>query len=282
MSFPADPIALKSGVTMPSLGLGTWRLGERPALRASEIAAVRRAVEIGVRHIDTAEMYGEGACETLLGEALAPFSRDKLFVVSKFYPWNAGRDGMVRACEASLRRLKTEYLDLYLLHWPANSAFQLTLEGAEALMQAGKIRSFGVSNIDAAMMSGLIRSGLDETVMVNQVMFNPARRGIEVDLLPMMDAAGIATVAYTPLEPALLSQNADFAALASGLGLSVAGLSLAWHMTRRRAVPIPKAAQIDHVEALVEAAGVHLDPSVLVAIDRIFPVPERPQPLDIL
>ncbi|MEM9783458.1 MAG: aldo/keto reductase [Pseudomonadota bacterium] len=277
-----DPVPLKSGLAMPGLGLGTWRMGEDPGAERDEIAAIRRAVERGITHIDTAEMYGEGDCEALLGRAIQGLARERLFIVSKVYPWNASAEGMAEACAASLRRLGTDYLDLYLLHWPGAIAFEQTLEGAAQLKAEGRIRAFGVSNVDASMVAALARSGLDDAVEANQVMYNPARRGIEVDLLPLMAERGIAAVAYTPLEPDRLRRNRGFVALAADLGLAPPVLALAWHLTRAQAVPIPKAGRVAHVDALVEAAGITLTAEVLEEIDRLFPAPTRPQPLDII
>ena len=278
----ADPILLKSGVALPSPGFGTWRMGETPGDRPEEIAALRRAVELGFRHFDTAEMYGEGEAERVMGEAFAGLDRDGLFLVSKVYPWNAGADEMAAACEASLSRLGTGYLDLYLLHWPGSVPFEDTLEGARRLKAEGKIRAFGVSNFDTRGLGRLIDNKLADEIDVNQVMFNPARRGIEFDLLPLMARHGIVGVAYTPLEPYMLSRHAGFRAVAGEAGLSPAQLAMAWHMTRGLAVPIPKAGKVAHVEALAAATSISLTTEQLAAVDAAFPAPTRPQPLDIL
>ena len=277
-----DPVILKSGVEMPSFGLGTWRLGEDPDAAADEIAAVRYALDAGFVHIDTAEMYGDGATEHLLAKAISGRARADLFLTSKFYPWNAGTEAMVSACEASLERLGTDYLDLYLLHWPGNVPFEQTALAAEQLLSDGKIRAFGISNFDTSGLAELVDAGLADRIDVNQVMYNPARRGIEYDLLPLMRKLGIACVAYTPIEPALLQANRDFQALAEAVGMSAAQLALAWHMTRGAAVPIPKASSVGHVEDLRAAIGIQLDHNTLAEIDSILPPPLGPQPLDIL
>lgn len=278
----AKDITLKSGLVLPPYGFGTWKLGEDPGARATEIAAIRHAIDIGFNHLDTAEMYGDGATEDLLGDAISGIDRTKLNLTSKVYPWNAGAADMVASCEASLARLGTDYLDLYLLHWPGSIPFDDTLEGAERLKSIGKIRAFGVSNFDARGLSRLIDAGLDEMIEVNQVMYNPSRRGIEYDLLPTMDAAGIACVAYTPIEPARLSRNAAFQAVAQDLGLDAAGLAMAWHVNRGAAIPIPKASSVEHVDRLRAAADVVLDAQTLARIDAAFPPPTQAQPLDIL
>ena len=276
------PVTLKSGVALPSPGFGTWRMGETPGARAEEIAALRRAAELGFSHFDTAEMYGEGAAERVMAEAFEELDRDRLFLVSKVYPWNAGAEDMVRACEASLSRLGTGYLDLYLLHWPGSVPFEETLVGARRLKESGKIRAFGVSNFDTRGLGRLIDEGLADEIEVNQVMFNPARRGIEFDLLPLMRQHGIACVAYTPLEPDALCRNAGFQAVAESAGLTGAQLALAWHLSRGLAVPIPKAGRTTHVEALAAAAQVTLSTEHLAAIDAAFAPPTGPEPLDII
>jgi diketogulonate reductase-like aldo/keto reductase len=275
-------VTLKSGVAMPAVGLGTWRMGESPDARRAEVGAIRRALERGFRHIDTAEMYADGEAERVVGEAIRGHDRESLFLCSKVYPWNATEEGMARSCAASLDRLGTAYLDLYLLHWPGSVPFEETLAGARGLMDLGLVRAFGVSNVDAEGLARLVETGRDAAVDVNQVMYNPARRGVEFDLLPAMREAGIACVAYTPLEPRAMAANDRFAALAEEAGLSPAQLALAWHVTAGRAAPIPKAACVEHVDALAEAATVRLTPERMAAVDAAFPPPTKPLPLDIV
>lgn len=282
MQAVSKNIELKSGLIMPCLGYGTWRLGENPDREKEEIAAIRRAYDLGIRHFDTAEMYGEGATEALLGRAFSGAERARLFITSKFYPHNASPAKMARACERSLSALKTDYLDLYLLHWPGATPFEETLEGALKLREAGKIRAFGISNFDVRGLLEIVEDGLHHEIDVNQVMYNPGRRGVEFDLLPLMRTHGIACVAYTPVEPRLIAGNAAFARLAGEMGLSPAALALSWHMTRGAALPIPKAASVAHVEELVKAADISLGKAELDAIDRIFPPPSRAMPLDIV
>ncbi len=279
---PLAPVTLRSGVEMPALGFGTWHLGENRAHWQDEAAALLHAIDVGFTHFDTAEMYGEGATERLLGEVIQQRQREGLFLTSKVYPWNADGAHMVEACDASLKRLQTDYLDLYLLHWPGGVPFEKTLEGAEALLAAGKIRAFGVSNFDAVELQSMAAAGLVGRVDVNQVMYNPARRGIEFDLLPALQANNIACVAYTPLEPNRIDRSSGFKAVASEAGLSPAQLALAWHMTRGAAVPIPKASRVDHVDALLDASSIRLSTDQLDAIDTAFPPPRSAQPLDII
>ena len=279
---PLGPVTLRSGIEMPALGFGTWHLGENRANWQSEATALLHAIDVGFTHFDTAEMYGEGSTEQLLGEVIHQRQRDRLFLTSKVYPWNADGTRMVEACDASLKRLQTDYLDLYLLHWPGGVPFEKTLEGAEALLTAGKIRAFGVSNFDALELQSMAAAGLVGRIDVNQVMYNPARRGIEFDLLPALQANRIACVAYTPLEPNRIDRSSGFKAIASEAGLSPAQLALAWHMTHGAAVPIPKASRIDHVDALLTASSIRLSTDQLDAIDTAFPPPRSAQPLDII
>ncbi|MEP1442715.1 MAG: aldo/keto reductase [Hyphomicrobiales bacterium] len=281
MSFD-ETIRLKSGLEMPAFGYGTWKMGEIAAHEAEEIATIRQAIERGVRHFDTAEMYGDGSTELLLGKALAGVDRSNLFITSKFYPFNASKQAMVNSCENSLDRLETDYLDLYLLHWPGQTAFEETLEGAHHLLEQGKIRGFGISNFDFHDLGELINAGLDGLIDVNQVMYNAARRGIEFDLLPLMQLQNIACVAYTPIEPQLLGRNGAFTDLAQSLGFSPAELALSWHMTSGRAVPIPKCSKRQNLDGLLRAAQTTLDADVMTAIDSILPPPDHAVSLDIL
>jgi len=261
MSTPATtplgtpPIRLKCGLEMPHVGFGTWRMGETPSEEAAEIAALRRALERGFVHFDTAEMYGEGGAEEVLGRAIADVPRESLFLTSKVYPWHARADQVVEACERSLGRLGVDHLDLYLLHWPGQTPVEDTLEGARRLKEAGKIRAFGVSNFDVHEVGDLARRGLLDGIEVNQLMHNPARRGIEVDLLPLLEELGIACMAYTPIEPEAMEANPAFREIAEAEGLSPAALALAWHVTLGRTCPIPKSATPAHVDALAEAAA---------------------------
>lgn len=273
---------LRSGVEMPCPGFGTWHMGDHSVAADDEVAALRHAHQAGFRHFDTAEMYGDGGAEELLGEALSVFPRDGLFLTSKFYPHHARADQVVQACEASLNRLGMEVIDLYLLHWPGSTPFEETLEGAQTLLDQGKIRAFGVSNFDTRGMSRLIDAGMADLIDVNQVMYNPARRGIEYDLLPLLDQHGIACIAYTPIEPWQIEGNADFAAIAAEAGLTPVQLAMAWHCTRQTACPIPKSATPTNIDELAAATEVILTDAQLVRVDRAFPPPTRAESLDII
>lgn len=257
-------------------------MGEDPSAAADEIAALRRAHDRGFRHFDTAEMYGEGESERLLGHALSGLPRDELFLTSKFYPYHARSDQVISACERSLARLGTDHLDLYLLHWPGGTPFEETLEGAERLLSSGKIAAFGISNFDAQEMVALEVAGLTERISVNQVLYNPARRGIEFDLLPWLTERGMVCVAYTPIEPDRLGRSAAFCEVAREAGCTPAELALAWHMTHAMACPIPKSATPAHVDALADAAAMRLSADVMAAIDAVYPPPDAPLPLEIL
>lgn len=282
MQANAETITLKSGLTMPRLGFGTWRLAESRSTWADEIAVLRHALDLGFRHIDTAEMYGDGDTEKLIGEALRGYDRESLFITSKFYPHHAEPVDMHRACERSLRALGTDYLDLYLLHWPGAVPIERTLHGAAELLQSGKIKTFGISNFNTAEFASVMGEELSGMIDVNQVMYNPARRGIEFDLLPLMGMHNVACVAYTPIEPRLMRANKPFAALAAEAGLSPAALALSWHMALGHALPIPKASTKAHVEALAAASTHGLSEAQRARIDAAFPPPRAPVPLDII
>ena len=281
MTIATLPLRGPNTVQMPPVGVGTWRMGEDPAQASAEVAALHRALDLGFTHFDTAEMYGEGGAEEVLGRAIAGHDREGLFLCSKVYPWNAGRRDMVAACEASLARLGTDRIDLYLLHWPGGVPFAETLEAAGQLLDEGKIAAFGVSNFDTEGLQGLIDAGQADLIAVNQVMHNIPNRGPEHDLFPLMKRHDIAAVAYCPLEIAPTRRIDGIEEIAETEGLSVAQLALAWHMTRGLAVPIPKSSTPAHVEELWTAANHRLSAETLAAIDARAPAPDRPVPLQV-
>ncbi len=278
-----DTVTLRNtqGLRMPKIGIGTWHMGEDPQAAEAEISALRHARELGFTHFDTAEMYAEGGAEEILGRAFADQDRDGQFLTSKVYPWNAARHDMIAACERSLDRLQTGYIDLYLLHWPGSVPFEDTLEGARTLLDQGKIRAFGISNFDTEGVRSVIDAGLSEMVSVNQVMHNMPHRGVELDLFPLMSEHGIAAVAYSPLEVGPTQAIPGMQDLAADEGLSVAQLVLAWHMTRGLAAPIPKSSRTDHLSDLAVAAETQLPQATLERIDALAPVPSHPVPLEI-
>lgn len=274
-------VALPSGETVPALGQGTWKMGERAAARRDEIAALRRGIELGMRLIDTAEMYGDGRTEELVGEAVAGM-REDIFLVSKVYPHNAGRQAMREACERSLRRLGTDRLDLYLLHWRGSVPLAETVEGFEALKAAGKIRHWGVSNFDTADMEELAELPQGSACAANQILYNVTRRGPEWDLLPWLEARRIPAMAYSPIEQGRLPRSAALADLARKHGASVHQVALAWVLRQPNVIAIPKAGTIEHVDQNRRALDVQLDPADLAAMDAAFGPPARKRALDMI
>ena len=265
---------------MPALGAGTWRLGESSRSRASEVAALRTAVALGYRLFDTAEMYGEGGAETVLGEALrgalgaGEVTRDELFVVSKVYPHNASRRGAVAACERSLARLGLDRIDLYLLHWRGAHPLAETVAAFEALQAAGRIGAWGVSNFDRDDLEELVALPGGDACAANQVWYSASQRGVEFDLLPWMQARGMPLMAYSPIDQAALARHPRLEAVARRLGVTAAQVALAWVLRAQGVVAIPKAVDPGHLRANLDAAGLALDAPALAEIDRAF-VPPR-------
>ena len=273
-------VSLPDGESVAALGQGTWRMGERPAVRAQEIATIREGVGLGMTLIDTAEMYGDGGAESLLGEALDGL-RDDVFLVSKAYPQNASRSRLSRSCEASLRRLRTDRLDLYLLHWRGNVPLAETVEAMQALQAAGKIRHWGVSNLDLDDMEELVDAGGADCA-ADQVLYNLGRRGIEFGLLPWMAGRGIPAMAYTPLEPDRMAHSAVLADLAQRRGVTPLQLALAWVLRRPDVIAIPKASSPEHVRQNRAALDIVLAPDELSRLDEAFPPPRRQTALEML
>jgi diketogulonate reductase-like aldo/keto reductase len=273
---PIPTVALPDGTLVPALGQGTWMMAEAPARRRDEIAALRAGIDLGLTLIDTAEMYGDGAAETLVGEAISG-RRDQVFLVSKVLPENASRAATIAACERSLRRLGTDCLDLYLLHWRGRHPLAETVAGFEALIAAGKIRRWGVSNLDVADIAEL--GALPAT---NQVLYNPARRGIEFDLLPYCRERGVPVMAYSPVEQGRILQHQGLRSLAAARGVTAAQLTLAWVMRHGDVIAIPKAGTVVHVAENRAAAGLSLTTAELAEIDRMFAPPRRQRPLEML
>lgn len=269
-------VALPSGETIPALGMGTWMMAESPARRADEIAALRAGLDLGLTLIDTAEMYGSGASESLVGEAVSG-RRDEVFLVSKVLPSNASAKGTVRACEASLRRLGTDRLDLYLLHWRGSVPLAQTLDGFAALVSAGKIRHWGVSNLDLADMREL--PGFCQT---NQILYNLSRRGPEHDLLPWHASAGMPVMAYSPVEQGRLLGSPVLAEVAGRHGATPAQVALAWVLRLPYVNAIPKAGTVAHVRENALASELRLSSEDLADLDRAFPPPDGPEPLAML
>jgi len=266
---------------VPALGMGTWEMGDHRASRKDEIACLQHGIDLGMSLIDTAEMYGEGASEKLVGEAVAG-RRDKVFLVSKVYPYNATRKGTIAACERSLARLGTDCLDLYLLHWRGSVPFAETVEAFERLQRDGKIRHWGVSNLDAAEMDVLVATPGGHAVATNQVLYNLSRRGVEWRLLPWCTEHKIPAMAYSPIEQARLLRNRDLLTLASAIGRTPAQMALAWLLSRDGVIAIPKAARRAHLDENFAALECTLDRATLARLDEIFPPPHQEKPLEMI
>src|SRR5262245_50965786 len=272
-------LTLKTGEHVPVLGLGTWRMGERKSARNAEVNALRLGLDLGVRLIDTAEMYGEGTAEEIVGEAIAG-KRDHLFLVSKVYPHNASRRGAIAACERSLRRLKTDYLDLYLLHWRGSYPLAETVEAFESLEKDGKIRDWGVSNFDAGDMDELAGVPNGQNCASNQVLYHLGSRGIEWQLLPKCQKAKIMVMAYSPLGQGPLLRKPALGKVATKHTCDPAAVALAWVLRQPGIVTIPKATRPEHVRANIKALDLELDAEDLAALDAAFPPPKRAASLD--
>ncbi|HEX6066945.1 MAG TPA: aldo/keto reductase [Longimicrobiales bacterium] len=274
-------IALKSGDRMPVLGQGTWYMGDHASKRREEIAALRLGIELGMTLIDTAEMYGNGRAESLIAEAIAGM-RDRVFLVSKVLPSNASRKGVQRACEASLRRLRTERIDLYLLHWASSHPLEDTLRAFEALQAAGKIRNWGVSNFDAGEMEQTFAIAGGDACAANQVLYNLTRRGIEYDLAPWCSSRNVAIMAYSPIEQGRVLQHRDLQRIAQRREATPAQVALAWVLRHKGVVAIPKAGTQAHVRENRAALELRLSAQDLDELDGAFPPPEGPAPLEML
>ena len=276
-----DTIRLPSGQSIPVLGMGTWRMGENPRQRQQEIAALRRGMALGLRLIDTAEMYGEGGAEEVVSEAVGDLRSD-LFLVSKVYPHNASKRGAIAACERSLSRLNTDYLDLYLLHWRGSVPLAETLAAFEMLKQAGKIRDYGVSNFDVNDMEEVDSLGKTGAIATNQVLYNLTRRGVERDLFPWCRERAIPVMAYSPIEQGRLLGDKTLAKIAQDRGVSEAQVAIAWLLHQKNIVVIPKASQVAHVEQNYAALNLALSDREMAMLDDAFPRPTRKIPLEML
>jgi diketogulonate reductase-like aldo/keto reductase len=276
-------VTLPGGETVPAIGQGTWYMGEQRAEAAREVSALRLGIDLGMTLIDTAEMYASGGAERVVGQAISGL-RDRVFVVSKVLPQNASRAGTVRACEQSLKRLGTDRIDLYLLHWRGGHALAETLAGFEALRAAGKIRYWGVSNFDTDDMVELTGLPGAAACAANQVLYHPDSRGIEFDLLPWCVQHGVPVMAYSPLSHhtrKLLGSSA-LQAVARRVGASPAAVAIAWGLRSGRVISIPKAADPGHVRENAAAGGIELSADDLAAIDAVHRPPRRKAALDLL
>jgi len=272
---------LPSGTAVPVLGQGTWYMGDEAHRRADEIASLRLGLDLGMTLIDTAEMYGDGASEKLVGEAIAG-RRDEVFLVSKVLPSNASRSATIAACERSLRRLGTDCIDLYLLHWRGRTPFAETIAAFEALQDAGKIRHWGVSNMDVDDMREIARAPGGEAMATNQVLYNMTRRGIEFDLLPQAQARALPLMAYSPIEQGRLTEYPEVQDIAERHGVTPAQVALAWVLRQEGVIAIPKASTPAHVRENRAALDLQLTAEDLEELDDMFPPPDGPESLEMI
>ncbi|HUK07281.1 MAG TPA: aldo/keto reductase [Stellaceae bacterium] len=272
---------LPSGAPMPILGLGTWRMGEAGSRGADVVNALRLGIDLGMTLIDTAEMYGEGGAEEVVAKAIAG-RRHEVFLVTKVYPHNATRKGVSAACDRSLKRLGTDYIDLYLLHWIGNVPFEETLAGFGDLQRAGKIRSHGVSNLDTDEIARWYKLPGGNTVATNQVLYNLTRRGIERSLLPWCRKHKIPVMAYSPIDQGSLLNKRALKQVALSRGVTPAQVALAWVLHQDGVVAIPKAARAEHVRENRAALDLALTADELSEFDRAFPRPKAARPLEML
>ena len=280
MAVAVRAVTLPSGETIPVLGQGTWRMGEDPARREEELAAIRLGLDLGLTLVDTAEMYGDGATEAFVGEAIAG-RRDDVFLVSKVLPTNASRKGTIEACERSLRRLRTDRLDLYLLHWRGTLPLEKTIAAFTELVDAGKIRHWGVSNFDALDLAELMTLVGGDQVETDQVLYNLAHREIEWELLPFARDRAVAIMAYSPTDRGRLVDHLAVKAVAARHDATAAQVAIAWVLREDGIATIPKAATPAHVRENRAALDLELTREDLATLDMAFPPPTGPRPLPI-
>lgn len=277
----SEMLTLSGTRQLQSLGLGTWRMGESAARRKSEIAAVRLALDMGWRVIDTAEMYGDGKAEEIVGAAVSEalragaLARDELFVVSKVYPHNATSRGTAQACERSLARLGLDHLDAYLLHWRGSVPLEETVDALEALQRRGRIRSWGVSNFDLADMQELLEVPGGERCVTNQIYYSLGSRGPGFDLVPWLQRHGIMTMAYSPIDQGALAKSAKLRDIAARRGATPAQIALAWLVEQEGVMAIPKAADQKHLRENFASRQLVLTDADRLEIDAAFPPPKR-------
>ena len=272
---------LPCGESVPALGQGTWNVGDHARTRAEEIATIRHGLDLGLTLVDTAEMYGDGRSEELVGEAIAG-RRSEVFLVSKVYPHNASQRAMPRACEASLQRLGTDVIDLYLLHWPGSVPLEETVEAFEALQRAGKIRHWGVSNFDAEGMKELVSVPGGEASQVDQVLYHLAERGIEWDLRPWLRRRRMAVMAYSPFDQGRLLKDRRLVAMAKESGRTPAQLALGWLLAQDDVIAIPKTGSRKRLEENAGALAKPLTREERDRLEELFPPPTGPTPLAML
>jgi len=274
-------VTLPSGEEVPVLGQGTWRMGESSARRKLEIAALRSGLDLGLSVIDTAEMYADGGAEKVVSEAIIG-RRDEVFLVSKVLPQHATKAGTIKACERSLARLRTDHLDLYLLHWPSNIALEETISGFASLVAAGKIRYWGVSNFDLRDMEELMSLRDGHAVATDQVVYNLGRRGIERDLLPWCAERHVPLMAYSPIEQGRMLKRSELKEVAARRGATPAQVALAWVLHREGILAIPKMGSVEHVKENHGALKLSLTSAELDQLEAAFPLPAEKVGLEVL
>ncbi|MBB1250725.1 aldo/keto reductase [Rhizobium sp. G21] len=282
--MPAAPIPtlrLKNGAELPTLGQGTWMMGETASQAAAEAASLRHGLDLGLTLIDTAEMYAEGGAEKVVAEAIRG-RRDEVYLVSKVYPWNASRQGTIDACERSLTRLDIDRIDLYLLHWRGEHPLADTVAAFEQLEAEGKIGGWGVSNFDTDDMQELMEVEGGENCLVNQILYNLFRRGPEVDLIAYCRDSGVSIMAYSPIEQGKLLSDPDLIRLAKAHQATPAQIALAYLLGQAGVIAIPKSSRPERVEENRASADVTLTPEALATLDEVFPRPTRKIPLEMI
>lgn len=274
-------VTLPNGTRVPALGQGTWRMGESRSTAAAEVRALQAGIDLGMTLIDTAEMYADGGSETVVGEAIRG-RRDAVFLVSKVLPSNASHRGTIAACEASLKRLGTDHVDLYLLHWRGRYPLADTVAAFEDLKAAGKIAAWGVSNFDVDDMEELLSVEGGKHVAANQVLYNPARRGIEFDLLPWSARRSIVTMAYAPFDKGGIVDHPVLARIGAAHGATAAQVALAFLLSHKNVIAIPKSSSLERLAENRKAADLKLTPEDVAALDAAFPPPTRKMPLEMI
>ncbi|KXG86059.1 aldo/keto reductase [Agrobacterium bohemicum] len=274
-------VTLPSGLSIPSLGIGTWNMGEQPNEETAEIASIRKAIELGMTVVDTAEMYADGRSENVVGKAIADI-REQVFLVSKVYPFNASAQGTIDACERSLKRIGTDRLDLYLLHWRGSHPLEETVSAFEKLKADGKITNWGVSNFDTDDMEELFSFTDGKNCAVNQVLYNLSRRGPEYDLLPWCQSHGVPLMAYSPIEQGRLVKNHELIRIAKAYQATPAQVALAFLLDRDGVIAIPKSASPERVTENRGATDLDISDEDWAALDAAFPPPAQKVPLEML
>jgi diketogulonate reductase-like aldo/keto reductase len=274
-------VTLNDGTQAPALGLGTWHMGERREQGAREVAALRAGLDLGMTLIDTAEMYGDGGAERVVADAIAG-DRDRVFLVSKVYPHNASAAGTKAACERSLKRLRTDRIDLYLLHWRGRHPLAETVDAFERLRAAGRIVRWGVSNFDVDDIDELLAIPEGEHCAANQVLYNLGERGIEFRLRERCASHGIVMMAYSPFHQGALLRNRKLATIAAKLAMTPAQVAIAWLLAQSGTIAIPQSSNVDHVREFRAAVDLRLSPEAMTMIDAAFPRPRKARPLAML